>query len=57
LSRSAATTKRHRAKLDASDVVTAWKRQRRTGQHLPEQARRAVEKGKALLKEAKGLGR
>ncbi len=34
-----------------------WQRQRRTGNALPGQAQRAVEKGRALLKEARGLGR
>ena len=30
-----------------------WKRQKRTGQYLPKRAQAAVEKGEALIKEAK----
>jgi Helix-turn-helix domain of resolvase len=37
--------------------MTRWKRQRRTGNALPREAQRVAEKGRALLKEAKGLGR
>jgi hypothetical protein len=51
------TTKRHRDRLDISGVLTTWKRQKRTGQYLPKRAQAAVEKGEALVKEAKGLGR
>ena len=37
--------------------LATWKRQRRTGDTLPRRAQRTAEKGRALLKEAKGLGR
>jgi hypothetical protein len=50
------TTKKHRDRLYISGVVTTWKRQRRTGQYLPKRAQAAVEKGEALIKEAKGPG-
>ena len=38
-------------------IVTRWKRRRRTGNALPKRARQVVEQGRALRKEAKGLGR
>jgi hypothetical protein len=37
--------------------MTRWKRQRRTGNALPREAQRVIEKGRALRMEAKGLGR
>ena len=36
--------------------LATWKRQRRTSDTLPKRAQRTVEKGRALLKEVKGLG-
>ena len=48
------TTQKHRGRIDPSGVVTTWKRQRRTGQHLPRRAQAVVETGKALLKESQG---
>ena len=51
-------TKSHWQRIEPDRAqMTRWKRQRRTGDALPGQAQRAVEKGRALLKEAKGLGR
>jgi hypothetical protein len=52
------TTKRHRERivLDRRQVASQ-KRRRRTGNALPKRAQRVVEQGRALLKEAKGLGR
>jgi hypothetical protein len=37
--------------------MTRWKRQKRTGDAIPKRAQRVVEEGRALIKEAKGLGR
>jgi hypothetical protein len=54
------TTKRHRQRLERIELgqrLAGWKRQRRTGDALPRQAQRVVEEGRALIKEAKGLGR
>jgi hypothetical protein len=51
-------TKGHWRRIEPDRAeATRWKRQRRTGNALPGQAQRAVENGRALLKEAKGLGR
>jgi hypothetical protein len=51
------TTKKHRGRLDISGTLTTWKRQKRAGQYLPKRAQAVIEKGEALIKEAKGLGR
>ena len=51
------TTKKHRGRLDISGAVVRWKRQKRTGQYLPKRAQTIVEKGEALIREAKGLGK
>jgi hypothetical protein len=51
------TTKRQITKIDAKQIMVTWKRQRRTGDSLPKRAHRVVKDGKALVKEAKGLGR
>jgi uncharacterized coiled-coil protein SlyX len=51
-------TKNHWQRIEPDRAqATRWKRQRRTGNALPGQAQQAVEKGRALVKEAKGLGR
>ena len=52
------TTKGWRARIEPDRAqVTRWKRQRRTGNALPRRAQNVVEQGRALRKEAKGLGR
>jgi hypothetical protein len=54
------TTKKHRARLeriDPSRHTLRWKRQHRSGANLPRRAQAAVKEGRALIKEAKGLGR
>ena len=51
------TSKRHQERIDNRQQAIRWKRQQRTGDALPKQAQRVVEEGRALLKEAKGLGR
>jgi hypothetical protein len=55
------TAKKHRRRLeegiDPRRHTRAWKRQRRTGASLPRRAQAAVKEGRALIKEAKGLGR
>jgi hypothetical protein len=51
------TTRKHRERIDNRQEVIRRKRQKRTGDALPKQAQRVVEEGRALLKEAKGLGR
>jgi hypothetical protein len=51
------TTRKHRGRLDISGTVVSWKRQKRTGQYLPKRVQVAIEKGEALIKEARGLGR
>ena len=52
------TTRKHLARIDPDrQQAVRWKRQKRTGDALPRQAQRVVEAGRALLKEAKGLGR
>jgi len=54
-------TKKHRQRVERIELDRTWlasqKRQRRTGDMLPKQAQRVVEEGRALIKEAKGLGR
>jgi hypothetical protein len=42
---------------DARQRASKFKRQKRTIDALPKQAQRVVEEGRALIKEAKGLGR
>jgi hypothetical protein len=51
------TSRREQARIDLRREQLAWKRQRRDGDALPARAERVVEEGRALLKEAKGLGR
>jgi hypothetical protein len=51
------TSKKHRARIDASDYTFRWKRQKKTGAGLPQQAQRVVDAAAALIKEAKGQGR
>jgi len=54
------TTTKHRQRLERIDErqrLAKWKRQRRTGDALPRRVQRVVEGGRALVKEAKGLGR
>ena len=54
------TTTKHRQRLERIDErqrLVKWKRQRRTGDALPRRVQRVVEGGRALVKEAKGLGR
>ena len=54
------TTTKHRRRLERIDErqrLAKWKRQRRTGDALPRRVQRVVEGGRALVKEAKGLGR
>jgi hypothetical protein len=51
-------TRKHRARI-AKDrqAAISWQRRKRTGDALPGQAQHTFEEGKALLKEAKGIGR
>jgi hypothetical protein len=55
------TSKKHRDRLGRIEVdrkqLASWNRQKRTGDSLPRRAQAVVEEGRALLKEAKGLGR
>jgi hypothetical protein len=55
------TTKKHRQRLERIDIERArlakWKRQKRTGDALPKRANAFLEEGRALVKEAKGLGK
>jgi len=54
------TTTKHRQRLERIDErqrLAKWKRQRRTGDAPPRRVQRVVEGGRALVKEAKGLGR
>ena len=54
------TTTKHRQRLERIDErqrLVKWKRQRRTGDAPPRRVQRVVEGGRALVKEAKGLGR
>jgi FtsZ-binding cell division protein ZapB len=52
------TTRKHREHVEIDRAqATRWKRQKRTGDALPKRAQRVVEEGRALIKEAKGLGR
>jgi hypothetical protein len=51
------TSRREQERIDLRRQQLAWKRQKRTGDALPKRAQRVVEEGRALLKEAKGLGR
>jgi hypothetical protein len=50
------TTKQRRIEIDRN-AAAGRKRQKRTGDALPRQAQRVVEESRALIKEAKGLGR
>ncbi len=52
------TTKGWRERIEPDRArMTRWKRQRRTGNALPKRAQHVVEQGRALRKEARGLGR
>jgi hypothetical protein len=55
------TSRKHRQRAERIEIdqtqVARWKRQRRTGNALPQQAQRVAETGQKLIKEAKGLGR
>jgi hypothetical protein len=54
------TARKHRSwleRIDDRQHQAAWKRQRRTGDALPSRAQCIVEEGRALIKEAKGLGK
>jgi hypothetical protein len=52
------TTQKHRNRIEVDrQLLTTWKRQKRTGDALPKRAQRVVEEGRDLIKEAKGLGR
>jgi hypothetical protein len=51
------TSKREQQRIDTRREQLRWKSQKRAGDALPRQAQRVVEEGKALLKEAKGLGK
>jgi hypothetical protein len=55
------TTKKHRQRFERIELdrtrLARRKRQKRTGDALPKRAQRVVEQGRALRKEAKGLGR
>lgn len=55
------TTQKHRDRIERIEIdrerLTSWKRQKRTGAALPKRAQRVVEEGRALIKEAKGLGK
>jgi hypothetical protein len=51
-------TRKHRARIEKDrQKAISWKRRKRTGDALPGQAQHTFDEGKALLKEAKGLGR
>jgi helix-turn-helix resolvase-like protein len=52
------TSIRHRERIEIDQKeATTGKRRKRIGDALPRQAQAVVERGRALLKEAKGLGR
>jgi hypothetical protein len=55
------TTRHHRQQLERIDIDQQqrrkWKRQRQTGNRLPSRINAILKEGKALVKEAKGLGR
>jgi hypothetical protein len=52
------TSRKHRARIEKDrQAAISWKRRKRTGDALPGQAQHTFDEGKALLKEAKGLGR
>jgi hypothetical protein len=51
------TSRKELERIDNRQRAIRWKREKRTGDALPRQAQRVVEKGRELLKEAKGLGR
>jgi hypothetical protein len=61
MNRKDRTTKKHRERLERIDVDrfqrARWKRQRRTGDALPRRVQAAQEQGRALAKEARGLGK
>ena len=52
------TSKKRREKIEISKFERSrWKSQKRTGDALPKQVEAVIETGRALVKEAKGLGR
>ena len=55
------TTQKHRDRLERIEIdrqqIAQWKRQRRTGDALPKRVQTALERGRALAKEARGLGK
>jgi hypothetical protein len=51
------TTEKHRGRIDASGYLIDFKRRKRAGEHLPKRAQTVVEEGRALITEAKGLGK
>jgi hypothetical protein len=55
------TTRHHRQRLERIDIDQQqrrkWKRQRQIGNRLPSRVNALLKEGKALVKEAKGLGR
>jgi hypothetical protein len=55
------TTRKHRDRAHRIEIdkqqQAEWKRQKRTGDALPKRAQAVVEQGRALVTEAKGLGR
>jgi hypothetical protein len=61
MSRSDRTTRKHRARPERIEIdrhqVARWKRQRRTGNALPKRVNAFLKEGRAIAKEARGLGR
>jgi hypothetical protein len=61
INRTDRTTKKHRDRFERIERDKArdvrWKRQKRTGDALPKRAQAVFDKGRALIVEAKGLGK
>jgi hypothetical protein len=55
--RKGRTMRKHRERVDIGPLLRTEKAQKRVRATLPAQAQRVVEEGRALIKEAKGLGR
>jgi hypothetical protein len=52
------TTQKHRGRIEIDRLQLArWKRQRRTGNALPKRVNAFLQEGRAISKEARGLGR
>jgi hypothetical protein len=51
------TSTKHRERIDIAPILRARKARKRIGDRLPQRAQAVVAEGRALLKEAKGLGR